>query len=85
MAGLDPTNPKLSLDISIPSVDAVPERGLRATLDYDGDKEHLDNATIASKFGAIFDEADNYRARFLPEMQKAYLQYNGDVADRGRA
>lgn len=85
MAFLDPTNPALALDISIPSADAVPERGLRATLDYDGDKENLDNATIASKFGAIFDEADMYRARFLPEMQKAYVQYNGDTADRGRA
>ena len=85
MGALDPTSPLIPIDISIPSAPALPQRGLRATLGYDGDKEGLDNATLASKFGAIFEEADNYRARFLPEMQKAYLQYNGDVADRGRA
>ncbi len=85
MAALDPANPATAIDISIASVPAVAERGLNATLMYDGDKENLSDSVLASKFGAIFDEADNYRARFLPEWQKAYLQYNGDIGYTGRA
>jgi hypothetical protein len=78
------TEPETSQDVAVPSEEAKPDYGLNATFLYDGNKD-LDNATLASKFAGVLQEADMYRERFMPELQKAYIQYHGDAQTTGKA
>ena len=78
------TEPETSQDVAVPSEEARADYGLNATFLYEGNKD-LDNSALASKFAGVLQEADNYRQRFMPELQKAYIQYHGDAQTTGKA
>ena len=59
---------------------ATPERGLGASVFYRGNISGLNNPdTLANKFQSLWEYADNYRKKFIPEMLEAFNQYNGDL------
>ncbi len=72
-------------DTIVASEEAKPQYGLDAKFNFDGRKDALDKAAITRIFQTRFQVADNYRLRFIPEWQTAYLQYHGDLRDRGKA
>ncbi len=71
-----------AVDVEIQGPDAVPVRGLQATIDTPG--VPLQDNDVERLFGAIFDQADRYRKRFEPKWLKGYTQYNGTVDESGK-
>jgi hypothetical protein len=80
--GADLFTEQEAVDTTIQGPQAVPVRGLAATIDFQGIP--VQDSDLERIFATIFEDADRYRRRFVPEWLKAYQQYNGDVVEAGK-
>lgn len=82
MQEADLTKTQEAVDVQIQGPEAVPVRGLQATIDFPG--VPLQSSDVERLFGTIFDQADNYRKSFEPKWRKGYTQYNGTIDESGK-